>query len=127
MPTLWCLLSLTDLDAAIGALAFREGTSCHNIGRVTVARRTGEGTVESSIHSWVAAAGLASAIWTNLPPKWDGIAGRAPSVDEVVQYCVTNSSNALVREYVQRAPQQIRTEYRNAIESRLGWRQMTQR
>jgi len=62
-------------------------------------------------------------VWTNLPPKFGGIDGRIPTESEVVAYlqALEGEARAAAEKYVRRAPRQIATAYRRAIERALGW------
>src|ERR1700688_3477161 len=41
---------------------------------------------DATISAWAAGKNLEAAVWTNLPPKFDGIDGRVPTENEVVAY-----------------------------------------
>jgi hypothetical protein len=71
---------------------------------------------------WADAHGLEAAIWTALVPKFDDIEVR-PSVDQVVEYLrgLTRTERDNAKQYIERAPRQIDTEYRRRIEAALGW------
>jgi hypothetical protein len=66
---------------------------------------------------------LDAAVWTNLGSKFDGTDGRTPTETEVVAYlqALEGEAREAGEEYVRRAPRQIATSYRRAIERALGW------
>jgi hypothetical protein len=77
-----------------------------------------------AVASWSAARGIGAVVWTALKPKFEGVDGNAPaSSDAAVGYLkqldVTRKAKA--QEYVERAPVQIRTSYREMFERELGW------
>ncbi len=62
-------------------------------------------------------------MWTNLGSSFGGTNGRTPTEREVVGYlrALEGEARAAAEEYVRRAPRQINTAYRRAIEKVLGW------
>ena len=72
---------------------------------------------------WAAARGITTVLWTALPPKFNGVNQRVPSVEEAVAYLASLSGQTatLAEEYVRRAPPQIDTVYRREFAARLGW------
>jgi hypothetical protein len=65
---------------------------------------------------------LDAAIWTALGPKFDH-RELSPSADQVIQYLrrLTGTARDNAKQYIERAPRQIDTEYRRRIEADLGW------
>jgi len=77
-----------------------------------------------AIASWASATGLDAVVWTALPPKFDGINGAVPKdAATVLAYLKGLEGEPLerAREYVTRAPTEVRTPFRSAIEEGLGW------
>ena len=74
------------------------------------------------IAAWVAPE-IEAVVWTALPPKFEDNIGRMPAEQEVIAYLRSLTGKKLddAREYIRRAPAQIRTPYRDAIEAALGW------
>lgn len=128
-PTLWAPLDLGDLEAAIRLLRRRERARSGTIGawaadRAVAGREPSRSEeVAGSIARWAGERGLTGVVWTDLPPRFRGEAGRVPSRDEVLYHLSSLRGAPRVRaeRYVRRAPRQIRTPYREAIERRLGW------
>lgn len=123
MPTYWAYLATQDLATARAMLGARE--------KVTPARPDWIGSIPSMdgaqedarIGTWLRAQGIDAAVWTALPPKFDGCAGRVPSGEEVVARLarLAPAERELAEEYVRRTPAHIDTAYRRLIEARLGW------
>ena len=119
--TLWCKLAVNSQSAAVNTLKHREGTSASNIGCWVARDSVPLGAVEQTVSVWARRRAIRCVVWTALPPKWDNQVGRAPTLEEAVSYCETFHSTSSIAEYVRMAPRQIRTEFRDAIEQRLGW------
>ena len=134
LPVLWANLTCPDIEEAHEALARRE--------RKSQLPRTSQKWVKwkdekiaywpklgssyphaLQIAAWANGKKLDGVVWTNLLAKYEGEDGRVPSLTEVLNYlktlCGSNLSEA--KKYVRNAPPQIRTNYRAAIESELGW------
>ncbi len=122
---LWAAMdaSLT-LDQAADALRKREWIPARNAEHIG---RWSKG--ESEPHNlpglavWAESRGVTAVIWTALPPKFNGKNGIAPTVSEAIDHLRSLSGRALreAKRYVQRAPPQIDTEYRQRFEAELGW------
>ena len=126
LPTLWCAFNTRDLARALESLRQREGVfRPHADGLIAHWRWADNPKSEpdATISAWAAERNLDAAVWTNLSPKLDGIDGRVPTEEEVVSYLrnLEGQTRAAAEEYVRRAPRQIATAYRRAIESALGW------
>lgn len=125
LRTLWALMATTDLNEAIESLRIREGIKKHDItSKISLITQEEHTTEESklSIKEWLMNMKLDAAIWTNLPPKIDGME-RIPTELEVISYLRSLDVNkiALAEEYIRRTPKQIDTDYRRKIETEFGW------
>lgn len=124
VPSLWAELDYADPQSAKAALQGREATGPLSMGLWPgPAPRNAVGAVE--VAKWAEARGLDAVVWTALPPKFANVDGQAPpSPDAAVAYLRELGADAAAkaREYVERAPAQIRTEFRAAFEEQLGWR-----
>lgn len=124
VPTLWIELDYATADSAREALASRESCDPQAIGLWPgPAPRYAVGAGEVS--AWAQAKGLDAVVWTALRPKFGGMSGKAPESAEVaVAYLKGLSPDAVSasREYVERAPVQVRTPFRSVFEAQLGWR-----
>jgi hypothetical protein len=126
VPTLWSVFNTRDLPKARESLRQRERIPRTRAGDLIAHWRRGENPIAepaATISAWAAGKNLEAAVWTNLPPKFDGIDGRVPTEHEIVAYLQALEGNtwAAAEEYVRRAPRQIATVYRRAIERVLGW------
>ena len=125
IPVLWTRLELNRLDDARHALAHREGISFANF---DVSVGYWSETLQSThtqagpIGKWAGNVGASAVVWTALKPRFGG-ESITPSCKQVVSHLSELDGNARRRaeEYVRRAPAQISTHYRDAIEQELGW------
>jgi hypothetical protein len=123
VPTRWALLDYFTAVQAQDALAGREGCRADFIGLWPGAVPRHDVGAEA-IAKWGSAAGLDAVVWTALPPKFDGVNGALPKdAATVLDYLGTLDGDTLerAREYVTRAPAEVRTPFRSAIEAALGW------
>lgn len=125
--SLWALMFVNGLECAKSALAEREGIKADNIQKHIGCRsQTSEsdGTFVTGIREWATQRALDGAVWTALPPKFEGTEGRVPTAAELVAFfrSLPYEKRRHAEEYVRRAPLQIDTESRRVIELELGWR-----
>lgn len=123
--TYWALLDTPDLETARRRLARREGIPNRwdtDIGFVDLVTSETKGNEAEAIAAWVSRMGLAAAVWTNLPCKFDG-KDDPPAVESVIAFLdgLEGDKRAGAEGYVRQAPAQIDTPYRREIERRLGW------
>lgn len=117
---LWALLAVEYVDQAVRALRVRE--------QIPADRQDGVGifTINSStvgaLGEWAAARQLDAVIWTALPPRFEGVEGLIPSLDDVLAYLITLDGDTLehAKSYMEQVPEQIDTPYRREIR-KLGW------
>lgn len=123
VPSLWVELDYATPEVARTALAGREGSGLHAIGCWPDATpKYDVGAAE--VTAWAKAKGLDAVVWTALPPKFRNKTGGAPaSAGVAIEYLRQLGPEAAVaaREYVERAPAQVRTPFRSAFEEQLGW------
>jgi len=117
--SLWAIMDATDLAAAKEALRKREGAGKNHIGGWA------QGEARPALFSlgeWASTRGIASVIWTALPPKF-AEKERTPSAEEVIAHLksLRGAERDNAERYVRRAPAQIDTPIRRAIEAALGW------
>jgi hypothetical protein len=76
----------------------------------------------SDLAKWSESKDIKCVIWTNLSPKFNDIEG-IPSEELIISYLqsLLGRERENAKEYVQRAPKQIDTQYRRKIEAVLGW------
>lgn len=72
---------------------------------------------------WAGAKGADHVLWTGLPPRWDKIEGRPPTLEQVVGFLkgLRPDRHHAAEEYVRRTSAQVMTPIREAIQTRLGW------
>ena len=126
VTTLWSAFNTRDLAEARESLRQRERILPSRASRFIAHWRRGENASSepaATISRWAGGKEFEATVWTNLPPKFNGNNGRVPTEDEVVAYLRTleGQTRAAAEEYVRRAPRQITTAYRRAIETALGW------
>jgi hypothetical protein len=126
VPTLWSVFNTRDLAEAHESLRQREGVPRSRAGDLIADWHWGENPVsepDSTISGWAAEKDFDAAVWTNLAPRFAGTDGLTPTEIEVVAYLQTleGQVRAAAEEYIRRAPRQIATTYRKAIEGALGW------
>lgn len=126
VPALWSVFNTRDLAEARESLRVREDIPRSHAAESIAQWRRGENPLSepaATISAWATGKDLEAAAWTSLPPKFGGVNGRVPTEDEVVAYLRTldGQVRATAEQYVRRAPRQIATGYRRAIEAVLGW------
>jgi len=121
---LWAQMLSTDIGAAQKALRDREGIPDKNWKSRIGSWRRGEPTPESipDLPQWAEARCLDAVIWTALEPKFKR-EYRSPSVEEVISHLrgLSGVTRERAKEYIERAPRQIDTDYRRQIEAVFGW------
>jgi len=126
VTTLWSVFNTNELNEARESLRVRERIFPSRGPDLIADWRRGENATcepDTTISAWAAARNLDAAVWTNLKPKFAGKNGRMPTESEVVAYlqALEGKTRLAAEEYVRRAPRQIATTYRGAIERALGW------
>lgn len=121
---LWALMLPTDLQSAKKALKDREEITATDWLSLIGSWEHGDAAPENipDLPQWADDRGLDAAVWTALKPKF-GNEERSPSIDEVIRHLRELSGTARdhAKEYIERAPRQIDTDYRRQIEAALGW------
>lgn len=125
VPVLWTRLSVGSVDAARKVLADREGVCLSRYPR-SIGHWSYEDTSRHpesvGIGKWANAKGEDAVVWTALKPRFNDQLVR-PTCEDVVGRLrsLEGREKAKAEEYVRKAPPQIRTAYRDAIEMQLGW------
>jgi hypothetical protein len=129
VPTYWAYVDAPDLASARAMLAEREKIAPGHpefVGSIPAADSapTDKAPVQQDIAAWLRRRSIDAAIWTALPPKFDGTGGRMPSGPEVVAFLsgLEGETRAAAEFYLRRTPPHIDTRYRRLVEARLGWR-----
>jgi len=126
VPTRYAISAFDDLALAIADLQKREGaTSPEAIGFTDLAKNNESATAKSRhgkscerIKAWAAARQIDAVIWTALESNFASKASKAFSVDAAIQYlgALTGKSRDLAREYIEKAPAEVRTPVRQKAE-----------
>jgi hypothetical protein len=128
--TLWAESQFQKFDAARNNLKECEGCALDAIGYVTAegALPSVSDDLKTRIGQWAVAKEFDAVIWTELPSNFQDKQKVPLSPADAVAYLRGLQSDAktaeaakAAKEYVQRAPAQVRTEIREHIESELGW------
>lgn len=119
VPTLWCELNYHTGEAAQAALAGREGAALHVIG-LWPGQTPKHATGYAEIVKWGEDRGFDAVTWTALRPRFDGVDGAGPKDAEAAAAylsTLTGDELMLASEYLRRAPDQVRTGFRAALEA----------
>mgnify|MGYP000985864233 CR=1 FL=1 len=123
--SLWTRYSGSDLMRAREDLRIREGIHKNNAERHVGSWVRGDASPIGVIdlEPWAAARGIEAVVWTALPPKFGGIDGVGPTVEQAISYLgnLVDPIRSDAEQYVRRAPRQVDTPYRRRIEHALGW------
>lgn len=122
---LWAHMIPTDLSVARAALRDREGIPGPNwLSKIGKWER---GVDSAPAHipdlpKWADVHALDAAVWTALEPTFRE-KDKNKTLKEVIDYLrsLTGPERAHAKEYVERAPRQIDTDYRRHIEATMGW------
>lgn len=121
---LWAHMVPTDLSTAREALRNREGITARNWVELVGAWRHGEAAPDQipELPEWAAQRGVGAVVWTALAPKLKAATG-SPSADEVIEHLrgLRGTTREHAKQYIERAPRQVDTEYRRRIEAVFGW------
>lgn len=123
--SLWATFSGSGLAQAKEDLLSREAIPSKNLDRHIASWSRGEANPGSvlDLEPWAASRGIHSVVWTALPPKFNGVDGSGPTMDQAVSYlaALTGPTRDLAEQYIRRAPPQVDTLYRRRVEAALGW------
>lgn len=119
--TLWVPLAVATLDEATAALAEREGVrTTRPIGRVPGGD---DYPFAEIVSAWVRDMGFGGAVWTALKPGMDEKArGPVPTLAQLRIHIATlgEAERADALQYVERAPPQVQTPYREPLRAMLS-------
>lgn len=126
VSVLWSSLSVTSLDEGIQVLADREDIPAQNVRRsvgVWSATWSSRHTEAATIGEWAKEHNLTAVIWTALKPGFPGARGKALACQEALDHLrnLEGAERDHAEEYIRRAPLQVSTPYRTAIEREFGW------
>lgn len=127
VQVLWNIMAYTVLTSAKENLKVREGSQLSGIGFVDLineSNQNGDEGICKTIKEWAYSKDLDAVIWTNLEANFKEKTGFDFAPENVLNY-LTNlkeESKRIAKEYIVKAPKQIRNEMRLYIEKNLGWR-----
>jgi hypothetical protein len=124
LRVLWALMVPSDLPEATKALCNREGIEDKNCS-TRIGSWQARGAAPGSIPglpAWAEAHELEAVVWTALGPKF-GTENRPPNMQEVIEYLrgLRGAAREHAKQYFERTPRQIDTDYRRHVEAALGW------
>jgi hypothetical protein len=121
---LWAHMFPVELSVAREALRDRESIAGADWrSRIGSSQRGDTAPVHiPDLPEWAEAHGLDAAVWTALGPRFRG-EDRSPSIDEVIEYLrgLGGPIRENAKQYIERAPRQIDTDFRRQIEAAMGW------
>lgn len=123
--SLWKPMSVANLKEARKALGMRECSQSNKPENCVDYWPGGSKNraIAQKVGRWAKDMRIDAVVWTNLCPKFGDSDGRIPTANEVVNYLRgrQGEEHEKAEEYVRKAPRQIDTEYRRAIERELEW------
>jgi len=136
--SLWALMDCKHIEKAKKALCMREGSCKHkpkckdecnkceseSIGWFSRFEDSESKELKvEGLEQWLQQKNLDAVVWTALPPQFNNIRCPVPSEAEVLNYLklLRGPKRTYAKEYIQKAPPQIDTNYRHAIVAELGW------
>jgi hypothetical protein len=124
VTSLWARMTATDLATARESLRARERVPTQNMTRDIDAWCRGDPSPRliPNLSEWAQSKRLDAVVYTNLGPNFH-LDGQLPTADEVVGYLrnLKGVTRDEAEEYVRKAPTQVNTAYRRAIEAALSW------
>lgn len=128
VPSLWAILDTDGPEEASTALGNREGIPPRRhkdlIGLWQPGQEPPHSTI-SDLPAWAQARKIKAVVWTKLARNFHGKdSERVATAEEVITYLSSLDSSARDRakEYIRKAPLQVDTVIRRAIETTLGWK-----
>jgi hypothetical protein len=123
---MWAQMISATIGEAREALKEREGITAKDWETLIGSWQRGDTEPDTILElcEWAEARGVDAVVWTAHGPKFDGIAkGTSPSAEQVISYlsALTGTQWDHAKNYIERTPRQIDTQYRRRIEASLGW------
>ncbi len=119
--TLWAICTHTNMQDAIKNLKDREGTppkNIHSYCRQAIPKTK----VEEIIAEWLKAKQeVDEVIWTGLSSNWLELRGTPFSIEDFLSYISSKEHDLThIRNYIDKAPKQIKTQARSAFINKIG-------
>lgn len=125
VQSLWARYDGTSLEQARQDLAAREGVSPTNQNKGIGSWSRGDPNPACilDLEPWAQERGIQSVVWTALSPRFNGMSGTAPSIEQAIHYLakLPSDTRAEAEHYIRHAPLQIMTAYRQRFEATLHW------
>ena len=120
---MWSALAIDSIEKASDAL--RECESISSTRFNGIGSMVANSLDSGSIGRWCIEKEVDAIVWIALPPKFDQVEGRIPSLDQALAYLnnITDEAREHTKKIIERAPNKISTPYRDAIANKFGWRQ----
>lgn len=128
IKVLWAHAKTQDLCEARCNLKNREGTSLDKIEYVSLGNDENNCTIVPDIldviRNWARTNNLDAVVWTGLPSNFEKELGKKFIENNAIEYLkgLQDVPKQKAKEYIQKAPSQIRTRVRDKIEQELGWK-----
>lgn len=121
VPTLWNLFDTEDFQIAFESLRKREGTIKKRIDSFNI-NSVPSTPIEKTVQEWLKKKRIDVAIWTGLYLNKKNQTNR-PTIEQVISHLKGLSEEDLIKakQYIVKAPTQIKTEYRKLIMDKFGW------
>ena len=125
----------SNIDAAIENLRVREGMPTRkSVGFISPSGKQSATAMErhpeavKSISAWINTSGFDAAIWTALGSNFEERTGESFSVKAAIRYLEARNSKSLdtALEYIRRAPPEVKTPVRDAVNIRWSARTQAQ-
>lgn len=129
IEVLWGNANTEDLCEARYKLKEREGTSLDKIEYVSLGNDDKKCNVAPEIldriRSWASTKKLDAVVWTGLSSNFKEKTKKEYNEDTAIEYLkgLKNADKQNAKEYIQKAPSQVRTKIRERVEQELGWKQ----
>lgn len=126
VDSLWCLLGSGDLAQAKYDLAQREGVPDryieNSIGFWERNSGKSHGKAHKVIEQWAWPRDINAVVWTNLQCGFKRSRGQIPSSAEIISHLesIPDPNSDEVFDYIKKAPEQIDTPYRSAINQKFN-------
>ena len=132
VQVLWNYIDTEDFNVARENLREREDTpNIERIGFVNIMNNTKTNRNENItrlIIEWAKKKELDAVIWTDLGTKFKDKINLKLNLENIISYLgsLPPDKQELAKEYFVKAPEQIKTEYRNDIQETLNWKKREQ-
>ena len=126
LDVLWIELDVPSLVQAKRALAHREKITDASIERdvgYCDGGQTSPYPIAATVAAWAEQREVGAVVWTGLRPGFREKRGTVPAITDVLGHLrgLDGGERDRAERYIRRAPEQIRTPYRDAIQRELGW------